>query len=94
MLQFTAPREGTYVFETALFERWADSVLFVRSHCRYPGPTAELACNDDADDGGRDLSSRVALDLAEDQTVYVFVDGYAAGRRSWQGEYSLIVRRD
>jgi hypothetical protein len=90
VLVLTAPEGGTYTIETALPGRFSDSVLYVRSHCRYPGPAAELACNDDVDGEGGLLGSRVGLALEEGQTVYVFVDGWG-GEGGWRGAYSLIV---
>ncbi|WP_437726916.1 MXAN_6577-like cysteine-rich protein [Sorangium sp. So ce861] len=62
---FTAPRAGTYLFDT--FEASHDTALGALR----ADTCAELACNDDA--GG--VQSQIAVDLAEGEPILVVVSG-------------------
>ena len=83
---FSAPEAGTYVFETESAEEGADTVLWLRTECRYEDLGVEVACNDDAHAGT--YLSRVSVPLARLERVWVFVGG-AGG---WTGAYTLNVR--
>jgi len=87
---FTPPVAGEWLFETDIEGRFDDTVMYIRSHCRYDGPTTELACNDDVE-AGRMTASRIGLLLDAEETVYVFVDGWVGEGSRWQGEYTLVV---
>ena len=100
IFEFTAPGEPDpdapaqeWLFETDIEGRFDDTVMYARSHCRYDGPIAELACNDDVE-AGRMTASRIALNLTPGQTVYVFVDGWQGDGFAWRGEYTLVVTRN
>ena len=92
VFRFTAPMAGEWLFETDIEGRFDDTVMYVRSHCRYGGPASELACNDDVE-AGRMSASRIGLQLEEGRTVYVFVDGWMGDGFAWRGEYALVVSR-
>jgi Cys-rich repeat protein len=67
-----------------------DTVLHVRTGC--DDPASEIACNDDdfAVTGG--LQSALSLDVAADQTYFLFVDGYTgADGEVNEGDYVLNV---
>jgi hypothetical protein len=90
---FTAPSAGLYSFETDLEDRRDDTVLYARSHCRFTGPSSELACNDDFDTERQQVFSHFELALDEGQTIYVFVDGWG-GQDGWTGAYALRVEQE
>ncbi len=79
---FTAPRAGAYTFDTV--NSSFDTVLYVRNEAG-----AELACNDDIEEG-INSRSRLTVTLAAGQTVRVFVDGFGAQ----QGAFQLRVNAD
>jgi hypothetical protein len=78
-LRWTAPATGTYVVHTIGSE--FDTILSVRSEC----DGDELACNDDIDGG--DFDSALTVDLVQDQSILIVVDG-ANGAT---GEFTLHV---
>lgn len=81
-LGWTAPADGTYVFDT--FGSAFDTVLYaLDGGCA----GAELACNDDV--GGM-VQSRLVLVLTEGQTVVLVVEGYAGAT----GSYVINVTTD
>ena len=47
-----------------------DTVLYARSHCGSAVPGAELACNDDDDDGVLTPGSRVTFPVVMNQALY------------------------
>jgi hypothetical protein len=66
--------------------------MWIRSHCEFSDWVAELGCNDDINRAAGDLGSQIILELEANQTVYIFVDGYAdiqSGMPGWSGEYIL-----
>jgi uncharacterized protein YkwD len=67
---FTAPQAGRYRIDTD--GSGFDTLLSIRSGCG----GAELACNDDIQQGV--VQSRAEVDLTECQTVLIVVDGYNA----------------
>ncbi len=75
--QFTAPFDGSFIFSTQ--SSGYDTVLSVID----AASCGELACNDDF---GGFTTSRITMDLAAGQTVYVVVDGKNAS-----GFYSLFI---
>ena len=95
IFHFTAPGEvdapaAEWLFETDIEGRFDDTVMYIRSHCRYGGPIAELACNDDVQ-AGQLTASRIGLLLEPGETIYIFVDGWMGDGAGWQGEYSLVA---
>lgn len=86
--RFEAPQGGQYLFDVNSIGH-PDPLLFLRSTCALNDIAAELGCNDDAAPG--DLEhSRVVVALEAEQTVFVFVDGYAE-EQSAGGAYRLSV---
>lgn len=88
---FVAPDDGDYTFRvqgSGPDAEDADPVLYLRTAC---GPEGEeLACADDGLDGT--LAPEIAVTLARDQALFVFVDGYLdedAG--AWRGAYTLLL---
>ena len=95
IFSFTVPGEldapaAQWVFETDTEGRFDDTVMYIRSHCRYEGPIAELACNDDVE-AGQLTASRIGLLLAPGEIVYIFVDGWMGDGFGWRGQYSLVA---
>lgn len=78
-MSYTAPADGIYVFDT--LESRIDTVLYTRRACDGP----PLACNDDVADG--ESGSRLGLELAAGETVFLTVDGADAA-----GDFTLMVR--
>ena len=69
-----------------------DTLMWIRSHCRFSDWVAELACNDDVNTQAGDLSSLITLELDAGQSVYIFIDGYSRdGEIGWTGPYVLTV---
>jgi hypothetical protein len=66
MLQWTAPTDGTFVFDTTGSS--FDTVLGVLDGCAGP----EIGCNDDS----VGLTSQVALMMVAGQSVILVIDGY------------------
>jgi len=93
VFQFTSPRAERWAVWTETEERYADTVLYVRSQCRYEGPAVELACNDDADSELGLASSSLVVSLEEGEAVWIFVDGFVNPQGPWQGSYTLFVDR-
>ena len=91
---FTAPAAGIYSFLAGSEAEGADTLLYIRSACNY-GPEyagIELECNDDQDENSR--LAAVDVELAAEQTVYVFVDGFLdPNGDGWQGPFELVVRQ-
>ncbi|MEE2788436.1 MAG: hypothetical protein VX589_13920 [Myxococcota bacterium] len=85
LIAFTAPEAGRYRFETSGTR--GDTIIWVRAQCGIESGGAELGCDDD---GGQGLFSRVEFELAQGQTVYVFVDAPGIQER---GPYELTVSR-
>ncbi len=84
--EFTAPADGTYVFE---LEAGVDSVLFVWDLCD-PATATSLGCADVGGNGGE----RISLDLSANETVFVGVDAYGSGTPgsgSKHGPFTLTV---
>ncbi|MBK8170978.1 MAG: putative metal-binding motif-containing protein [Sandaracinaceae bacterium] len=78
---WTAPRSGSYVFETTGSS--FDTVLSLRSSCG----GSELECDDDGGGGGQ--SSRFAHTFAEGESVIIVIDGFSD---TSEGEYTLSIR--
>ncbi|MCA9540205.1 MAG: hypothetical protein KC620_15010, partial [Myxococcales bacterium] len=83
---FTAPSGGMWRFAT-VGAAGNDTILFVRRLCGVQGEAGELACNDDGPNS-QGFYSDVDVELAEGDTVYVFVDSYFEDGR---GAYSLVI---
>lgn len=83
---FTPPEDGTFRFSTEGSS--FDTVLVVARDCF----TEPLACNDD---GGRDLSSRLDLSLAQNERVVIFVASIGQGPAVTPDNrtYALSVQR-
>jgi hypothetical protein len=79
-LQWTAPADGTYTFDT--IGSPLDTVLSVFTHCT----GMELACNDDIDLAMMNYQSEVTLDLVAGQTVVIVIDGW-----NDTGDYELNI---
>lgn len=67
VIRWTAPAAGTYVVDT--MGSSYDTILSVRSDC----DGGEIACDDDIDGG--DLDSALTIELLEDESVLIVVDG-------------------
>ena len=79
VFSFTAPAAGLYTFITQTEAGSSvDTVLYARVNCAAPPGVGELACNDD-NLLGRDVMSRIALQLDAGQTIYPIVDNYGGG---------------
>ena len=78
-VEFTAPGDGTYTFDTANDARDFDTILYARDACG----GAELACNDDTDG----IASELTLELTAGETVVVYVSGFGAAC----GEFALDI---
>jgi len=98
VFNFTADVAGRYAFTsqpTSASEEaptGPDTLMWIRSHCEFSDWVAELGCNDDINRAAGDLGSQIILELEANQTVYIFVDGYAdiqSGMPGWSGEYIL-----
>ena len=68
----------------------ADTVMYVRAFCGEEIAAAELACNDDAEEGDIGFQSRVRFYLAPARTAYLFVDGFGGDAF----EYTVTCRYD
>jgi len=76
---FSAPRDGTYLFDTRGTD--LDTVLYLLGpDCEPP----ELACNDDA---GGTLESEVGLGMTAGQTITIVLDSFGG-----EGPWSLQIR--
>jgi hypothetical protein len=104
VFRFQASSAGSYEFivtPTSSREDWldemmmpkaADSLMWIRSHCRFSDWIAELGCNDDINASIGDLRSRLQLDLTEGQIIFIFVDGYSElGMPGWSGGFEINV---
>lgn len=98
VFSFTADQTATYQFyaEGISTEEWptADPLMWIRSYCDSDDWNAQLGCNDDINLAQRDLNSFIELELMQDQTVYIFVDGYreiTSEELGWNGPYILSV---
>jgi len=80
VFMWTAPQAGVYQVSTVGSEY--DTLLYVRRSCGGD----ELDCNDDISRNMR--RSRVSLELAACETVYIFVDGYDGES---VGDYTLTI---
>jgi hypothetical protein len=67
VIRWTAPAAGTYVVDT--IGSSFDTILSVRSDC----DGSEIACDDDIEAG--DLDSALTVELLEDESVVIVVDG-------------------
>lgn len=67
VIRWTAPAAGTYVVDT--MGSSYDTILSVQSDC----DGSEIACDDDIDGGN--LDSALTVDLLEDESVVIVVDG-------------------
>ena len=74
LVRFRAPSAGTWSIRTLPSEPGFDTLIYVRTGCQ--DTAQELACNDDIE-AGRILQSRVTVELAVDQTIYIFVDHWS-----------------
>lgn len=77
--ELTAPQTGTYAFFTQ--DSSFDPVLYVRRDTCHG---AEIACNDDGDEG---VESRLTVHLTAGDRVTLVVDGYSSGA---SGSYRLM----
>jgi hypothetical protein len=98
VFSFTADAGGQYSFQaepTGIAPGAMgspDTLMWIRSHCRFSDWVAELGCNDDVNTQAGDLSSIINLDLEAGQTVYIFIDGYSRnGEVGWTGPFILNV---
>ncbi len=91
---FAPFEDGTYIFTTDSGMPGADTVLYIREFCGYAAPGAQLGCNDDISTEDGLYMSQIKVDLLADETVWVFVDGYAGFGGGWEGDYELIVTRE
>lgn len=94
VLEFKADLPGRYHFRVEVNDPAADdTVMWIRSHCRFADWKAELACNDDTADRPDDLSSSITLEMDFNETVYVFVGGFlpSDGQPGWQGPFTLTA---
>ncbi|MEE2644685.1 MAG: hypothetical protein VYD19_07105 [Myxococcota bacterium] len=105
LFTYTASMAGRYQFVVTPLEREdppmegemrgpPDSLIWLRSHCGFSDWAAELGCNDDIDLPAMNLGSQVSAELEAEQTVYLFVDGYAndaEGIVGWSGPFEVTV---
>ncbi|MBM4290552.1 MAG: hypothetical protein FJ138_03220 [Deltaproteobacteria bacterium] len=100
LFSFTADAAGQYAFTSQPLSApdeaptGPDTLMWIRSHCAFSDWVAELGCNDDINRAIGDLGSRLVLDLAAGQVVYVFIDGYSdpeTGMAGWSGRFLLEV---
>jgi hypothetical protein len=83
---FTAPASAAYRFRAESIMENAALTLFVRRYCEFRSPSdSELACGHAMDT--EDAIPTVELELAEGDTVYVFVEAWWANG----GDYRLSV---
>ena len=83
---FTAPASARYRFRAESITENAALTLFVRRYCEFRSPSdSELACGHAMDTA--DAIPTVELELAEGDTVYVFVEAWWANG----GDYRLSV---
>ena len=101
VFSFTADAAGSYTFlaePTGVapgFMGTPDTLMWIRSHCRFSDWVAELACNDDVNTAAQDLRSLINLELEADQTVFVFIDGYSRnGEIGWTGPFVISVTQE
>ena len=89
LARFTPAMAGRY--RCGLDAGNEDTILYVRTHCSVDDPAAELACNDDAPAGSGlpERGSLVEFNVGENETVYLFVDGFGAG---FETQFSLVCR--
>jgi hypothetical protein len=80
--EWTVPATGVYRLDT--FGSSFDTTLYLLDACNADG--AELACNDDS----QELLSELVVQLTQDQTVAIVVDGFQGGS---QGEFELHITR-
>ena len=80
---FTAPSDGTYIFDTNGSDY--DTILYAVDGESCDG-SVTLACNDDGGDG---LQSLITLDLVQDQTITIIVDGFSSN----SGNYTLNINQ-
>ncbi len=90
---FAPFEDGAYTFTTDSVDPGADTVVYIRTLCGFTSPRAELGCNDDYLDDGTYMSS-LTVDLVANDTVWVFVDGFAGFGGGWEGNYTLSVTRE
>lgn len=93
ILRFAPEEAGRYTFVTYSEAGGADTVLYTRSHCGFDAGQAavELACNDNI--SVENDFSLLEVELAAEQEIFVFVDGFVDANGAWRGPYSLTVRR-
>jgi hypothetical protein len=72
---FTAATAGTYHFTAISADEMVDMLIYARSYCGSFTPSFELACNDDY----VDYNSGLEVELAEGDTMYLFIDSYLGG---------------
>lgn len=84
---FTAPSAGTWKITTSHLGPRSNTVLYVRPFCQLPA--YELACNDDT---GLSAASALEIQLAEGETVYIFVgSALDPSGNPATGRYTLTV---
>ena len=100
VFSFTADVAGSYTFlaePTGVspgFTGNPDTLMWIRSHCRFSDWVAELGCNDDVSIGS-DLRSIIRLELEAGQTVFAFIDGFSRnGEIGWTGPFVINVTQD
>ena len=81
---FTAATAGTYHFTASSDDQGVDMLIYARTYCSNFIPSFEPACNDDYDG----LNSGVEVELAEGETMYLFIDSYLGGNA---GAYSVTA---
>lgn len=92
LFAFTAPEAGRYRIETSRLGVGVDTLIAVRPYCQLAA--YELGCNDDGNPITGTPSSRLEVELAADETVYIFVDSYVdPNGNAYAGEYTLTVTR-
>ncbi|MFT6395340.1 MAG: hypothetical protein ACJAYU_000082 [Bradymonadia bacterium] len=85
VLEWTAPETGTFIMDTLGSD--FDTTLYVLDGCE----GEEIACNDDAFDGGERLRSQVTFDAEAGSNLLIVVDGFGGGSA---GDYVLNIRLD
>jgi hypothetical protein len=104
VFRFEAMQAGSYVFlatPTSSREDWVDdmgnpkapdTLMWIRSHCRFSDWIAELGCSDDINVSLGDLRSEIRLEMTAGEVVFIFVDGYSdLGQPGWSGGFELSV---
>jgi hypothetical protein len=90
---FVAPAAGTYSIAANSSVSGADPLVYARTHCGFDGtyPDFELGCNNDHSRYTR--AGIIRVELAAEQQIFVFVDGFRNDESAWRGPFTLVVRR-